>query len=150
MQVSSEVLSVLAPAPPTLSHSTLHCHTFFSRFRVNHFFPVIHPRDHLLHHPPSPVRANCHLWLSSPTHQIPQIMAVLPFHWASQGALVVKNPPANAGDLRDVGSIPRLGRSPGGGCGNPLHYSRLENPMDRGAWRAKVRGVAESDTTKAT
>ena len=42
--------------------------------------------------------------------------------------LVVKNPPANAGDIRDVGSIPRLGRSPGGGCGNPLQYSCLENP----------------------
>ena len=63
---------------------------------------------------------------------------------------MVKNLPANAGDFRDVGSIPRLGRSPGGGYGNPLHYSHLENPMDRGAWRAKVRGVAESDTTTAT
>ena len=48
-------------------------------------------------------------------------------------ALVVKNPPANAGDSRDVGSIPGLGRYPGGGHGNPLQYSRLENPMDRGA-----------------
>ena len=65
-------------------------------------------------------------------------------------ALAVKKPPVNAQDIRDADSIPGLGRSPGGGCGNPLHYSRLENPMDRGAWRAKVRGVAESDTTKAT
>ena len=46
---------------------------------------------------------------------------------------MVKNPPANAGDIRDAGSIPRLGRSPGGGHGNPLLYSCLENSMDRGA-----------------
>ena len=53
--------------------------------------------------------------------------------WASQVALVVKNLPANAGDLRDVGSSPGLGRSPGGGHGNPLHSSCLKNPMDRRA-----------------
>ena len=54
--------------------------------------------------------------------------------WASQVVLVVKNPPANAGDRRDVGSIPGSGRSPAGGRGNPLQYSWLENPMNRGAW----------------
>ena len=53
---------------------------------------------------------------------------------ASQAALVVKNLPANAGDIRDMGSIPASGRSPGGGNGNTLQYSCLENPMDRGAW----------------
>ena len=53
---------------------------------------------------------------------------------ASQVVLVVKNLPANAGDIRDVGLIPGLGKSPGGGHGNPLQHSRLENPMDRGAW----------------
>ena len=47
---------------------------------------------------------------------------------------MVKNPPANAGDIRDMDSIPGLGTSPGGGHGNPLQYSCLENPMDRGAW----------------
>ena len=52
---------------------------------------------------------------------------------APQVALVVKNPPANAGDERDVGSMPRLERPPGGGHGNPLQYSCLENPMARGA-----------------
>ena len=52
--------------------------------------------------------------------------------------LVVKNPPANA---RELGSIPGLGRSPGGGHGNPLQYSCLENPMDRGAWRGIVQRV---------
>ena len=53
-------------------------------------------------------------------------------------ALEVKNPPANAGDVRDLGSIPESGRSPGGGHGNPLQYSCLENPRDRGAWQALV------------
>ena len=56
--------------------------------------------------------------------------------------LVAKNPPANA----DVGSIPGSGRSPGEGNGNPLQYSCLENPIDRGAWRAIVHGVAKSQT----
>ena len=53
---------------------------------------------------------------------------------ASRVVTVVKTPPANAGDLRDVGSIAGSGRSPGEGDGNPLLYSCLENPMDRGAW----------------
>ena len=65
---------------------------------------------------------------------------------ASHVALVVKNLPANAGDLRDVGSIPGSGRFPGGGNGNPLQYSHQENPMDRGAWWAIVHGVAKSWT----
>ena len=56
-------------------------------------------------------------------------------------ALVVKNPPANAGDLRDAGSIPGWGRSRGEGRGKPLLYSCLKNPVDRGAWRATVHGV---------
>ena len=64
----------------------------------------------------------------------------------SQVALVVKNPPANAGDARNVGSIPGLRRSPGEGNGNPLQYAFLENSMDRGAWQATVRGVAKSRT----
>ena len=53
---------------------------------------------------------------------------------------VVMNPPANAGDVRDTGSAPGLGRFPGGGHGNPLQYSCLENPMDRGALWATVHG----------
>ena len=54
--------------------------------------------------------------------------------------LVVKNLPASEGGIRDVGSIPGLGRSPGGGHDNPFQYTFLENPMDRGAWQATVRG----------
>ena len=65
--------------------------------------------------------------------------------------LVVKNPPANAGDSRDAGSISGSGRTPGGGSDNLLQYSCLENPMDRGAWRATVlESLKESDMTKAT
>ena len=61
-------------------------------------------------------------------------------------ALVIKNPLANAGVVKDMGSIPGLGRSPGGEHGNPPQYSCLENPMDRGAWRATVHNVAKSQT----
>ena len=57
---------------------------------------------------------------------------------------MVKNPPANTGDTGNLGSIPGLGRSPGGGNGNPLQYSCLGNPMDRGEWRTIVHGVAKS------
>ena len=67
-----------------------------------------------------------------------------------QVALVVKSLPANAGDVRDVGSIPGLRRSRGGGHGNPLQCSWLENLMDRGAWRATFIGCKESDTTEVT
>ena len=59
---------------------------------------------------------------------------------------MVKNPPVNAEDIADLGSTPGLGRSLGEGHGNPLQYSCLENPMDRGAWRATVHGVAKSQT----
>ena len=62
---------------------------------------------------------------------------------ASQVALVVKNLAAKAGDARDMGLITGLGRSPGGGHGNPFQHSCLENPIDRGAWWALVHGVAE-------
>ena len=61
------------------------------------------------------------------------------------GGSVVKNPSVNAGETGDTGLIPGSGRSLGGGHGNPLQYSCLENPMDRGAWRA-----TEMDTTEVT
>ena len=65
-------------------------------------------------------------------------------YWASQVVPVVKKPLAKAGYLRDVGSVPRLGRCPGGGNGNPLQYSCLENSMDRRAWQATVHRVTQS------
>ena len=59
---------------------------------------------------------------------------------------MVKNPPANAGDIRDAGAVPRSGRSPGGGNGTTLQYSCLENPMDRGAWKPMVHKVTKTWT----
>ena len=59
---------------------------------------------------------------------------------------MVKNLSANAGDMRDLGSIPGSGRSPGEGNGNPLQYACLENPVDRGNWRATVHRVAKNQT----
>ena len=72
-------------------------------------------------------------------------MALNKSEGASQVALLVKNPPANARDIRDPGSIPGWGRFPGG-HGNPLQYSCLENLMDRGAWQAIVHVVTKSWT----
>ena len=70
---------------------------------------------------------------------------------ASQVALVVQNPPAKAGDAGDMGLIPGSERSPGGGHSNPLHYSCVENPMDRGALASySSYGHKESDMTEAT
>ena len=66
--------------------------------------------------------------------------------WASQVALGVKNLPANAGVIRDAGSVPGSGKSPGGGHGNPLQYPYLENPMDGRAWQATGHGLAQSWT----
>ena len=78
------------------------------------------------------------------THSWVQNSALTLPTWAPQVALVVKNLPANAGDIRDAGSVPGPGRSPGGGNDNPLQYSCLENPMDRGAWQATVHKVTQN------
>ena len=64
--------------------------------------------------------------------------------WASQVVQVIKNPPASAGDIRIMGSIPGSGRSCGGEHGNSLQCSCLENPMDRGAWKSVVHKVTKS------
>ena len=66
--------------------------------------------------------------------------------WVSRVALVVKNPSANAGDTRNADLTPELGRSPGGGHGNPLRYSCLKNTTDREVWQATVHRVAKSQT----
>ena len=77
-------------------------------------------------------------------HPVPQNVTVFgdrTFKEVTREALVVKNPPANAGDIGDAGWIAGSGRSPGGGHGNPLQCSWLENPMDRGFWQAAAHGV---------
>ena len=68
----------------------------------------------------------------------------------AQVALVVKNPSTSAGNVRDAGLIPGSERTPGGGHGNPLQYSYLENPMERRAWRASPESCKELDMTKGT
>ena len=80
---------------------------------------------------------NCLLWHAA---SLPICFSVR----ASQVSLVVKNPPASAGDVRDVGSVPGSGRSPGGGNSSPLLYSCLENPRHRGAWWATVCEVTKN------
>ena len=82
----------------------------------------------------------------SPSYLSIFVKIQLTIPWASQVVSVVKNPPANAGDVRDAGLIPGSGRSPGGGHGNSLQYSCLENLMNRGAWQATVHGVTENRT----
>ena len=72
------------------------------------------------------------------------------FYRASQVVLVIKNLPASAGDIRYLGLIPGLGKSPGGGHGNSFQYSCLDNPTDRRAWQATVHTVTESDMTEVT
>ena len=81
--------------------------------------------------------------------QIFKLTAPISSNGASQVALMVKNLPANAGDIRDRDLIPGSGRPPGVGYGTPLQYSCLENPVDRGAWRAMVH-IAELETTEMT
>ena len=73
-------------------------------------------------------------------------MGFLRVSWAPQVALVVNNLPADSGDIIDVDSVPGSERPSGGGNGNPLQYSCLENPMDRGAWGATVHKVTKSQT----
>ena len=89
--------------------------------------------------------ANLGVWI---THMAESWCLVWEVRESSQGALVVKSPPANARDLRDVGSIPGSGRSPGEENSNPLQYSCLENPTDRGAWWATVHCVKKSWTRR--
>ena len=78
------------------------------------------------------------LWIDNKYYQ------ALGYKVASQVVLVVKNFPPNAGDIKDSNLVLGWGRFPGGGHGNPLQYSCLENPMDRGVWQATVHRVAKS------
>ena len=84
--------------------------------------------------------------LHGKSFQHKRIWEVIQRHWGFPSGEVVKNPPANAGDTGDLGLIPGSGRSPEAGNGNPLQYSSLENPMDRGAWWAIVHRITKSRT----
>ena len=84
------------------------------------------------------------------SHYEAYICVCIYIYMTSQVLLVVKNLPANAEDMKDVGSIPGWGRSPRGGHGKPLQYSCLENPMDRGAWQAIAHRDAKRDINEAT
>ena len=89
------------------------------------------------------------LWLEIPCNSAENLYILFApnmISGASQMVIVVKNLPSSARDIRDKGLIPGLGRSPGGGHGNPLQYPCLKNPMDRGAWRATVHRVTKSRT----
>ena len=89
-------------------------------------------------------------WIIPRTEEAERLSLSFPVVRASQVALVVKNPPAKAGDIRDACSIPGSGRSSGGGHGNPPQYSCLENPHgQRSLWAMVHRVNKESDTTKA-
>ena len=90
--------------------------------------------------PGKPTYVSIYLYIHTHTHTYVYIYICI---WASQVALVVRNPPAKAGDLRDLGSIPESGRSPGGWRGNLLQFSCLENPLGRGAWRAIAHRVTK-------
>ena len=89
---------------------------------------------------------HCRWILDQLSHQENQRRGFKSVWDSSQVEIVIKNPPANARDTRDVGSVPRSGRSPVAGHGNPLQYSCLENPMDRGAWWATVHRVTKRQT----
>ena len=106
--------------------------------------PLSPPRGPQTSFQPTRVLTLANEWINkSNIHFIFYCMA---FPWASQVVLVIKNLPANAGDTKDMGSLPGQERSPGRGNADPLQYSRLENPTDRGAWWTKVQGVAKSHT----
>ena len=125
------ISSVQAPASPAHPPQCTHLHHPFYGLASMHSHP-----------PPWPVPRSTPYALSTAL-----LAADLP---ASQAVLVVKNPPANAGDAGTKGSIPGWGRVPGAGNGNPLQYSGLENPMDRGAWWATHHGVAKGQTRLST
>ena len=101
------------------------------------------------HRPRFPVYWAARLWEGQKV-TLKEISVFLSPRTGFPGSTGVKNSPAKAGDPRDVGSIPGLGRTPRGGNGKPLQCSCLEKPRDRGAWKGAVHGVAESDTTEVT
>ena len=88
----------------------------------------------------------CNKFMNSALYSSQDDLSEVQYLWGFPGGAVVNNPPANAEDRRDTGSIPGSGRSPGGGHGHPLQYSCLESPTDRGVWWVTVQWVAKSQT----
>ena len=121
-------------------HTHTHTHTHTHIYRHTHIYIERDIRAHTHTYRHTHTHTHTHTYIERETYTHTHT------HTASQVLLVVKNPPANAGDIRDVALIPGWGRSPGGRHGSPLQYSCLENPIDRGAWRATVRGVTKSQT----
>ena len=116
-----------------------HAHRVSDAFQLSHPLSSPSPASNPSQHQSLFQRVNS-------SHEVVKVLIDNRYIWASQVVLVVKNPPASAGDVRDMGLIPGLGRSPGGGHGNPLQYSCLKNLMDRGSWWATVHRVARSWT----
>ena len=130
---------------PRFKYTHTHTHTHTHECRTHYF--VLGFSTHSISHS-SP--ASYDLW-NQPLVQSMEWSFIgsfppLMLHKGFPSGAVVKNPPANAGDARDRGSIPGCGRSPGGGKDNPFQYSCLENSVDRGAWWATAHGVPKSPT----
>ena len=127
----------------TLQHYVGFCHTvWISRKYECPLPPEPYPTP-----PLHPILLDCHRLQEWAPCVIQQLSISYLFNiWTSQMVLVVKNLPTNTGDIGDTDFIPGLGRCPGGGHSNPLQYSSLENPMDKGAWQVTVNRVAKSQT----
>ena len=132
--------------PLPLSHlgafSNVHCFLNFILWRISHWYII---RWNITISSNTPIIQQS-TWNQLCPYLWPHVLTLILIYHLFPVAPVVKNPPAKAGNARDMGSIPGSGRSSRGGNGNPLQYSYLENPMDRGAWQATVHWVTQNRT----